>query len=321
MNKKLIALLVGATVVSIPMTSIAAPKVYGKVNVTLDSVDDGSDKVIELNSNASRLGVKGKEALTDDISAVYKLEYEIAVDDGDAVFKQRNIYGGFAGLWGELIAGNFDTPLKVAQNKIDLFNDLSGDVKHIMAGETRASNLIQYTTPSFNGLSAKLAIQPGEMDAAADRDGLADGLSASIAYDGIKGLYLALAMDSEMVQGSGGLDVAKGDLADVTRFVASYSINGLTLGGLFQQAETVDTDNKDTSMLFSAAYKIDAITLKAQYGSTDGDITDDTLTLLGVGADYKLGGSSKVFAYLTKVEQDEADTSDDVVGLGFETKF
>ena len=69
--------------------------IYGKINVALLNLDDGLDTSWELESNASRLGFKGAFEISDDIEAIYQLEYEIAIDDGDAgnenSFKLRNI--------------------------------------------------------------------------------------------------------------------------------------------------------------------------------------------------------------------------------------
>ena len=169
MKRKLLPLAIGAAV-AMPGLAFAEPTVYGKVNVSfenhdLDNGDDSADQW-ELNSNASRLGVKGSEKISDNLSAVYKLEYEVAVDDGSDVFKQRNIYGGFKGGFGQIIVGKFDSPLKVAQGKVDQFNDMSdGDLKNVVTGENRESNLIQYSTPNLGPVVATLAIQPGE-----DRD-------------------------------------------------------------------------------------------------------------------------------------------------------
>src|SRR5690606_30449411 len=58
MNKLLLA----AVVATMGMSAAqAAPTLYGKVNVSVDSYDDGKDDKTEVNSNASRIGVKGEE--------------------------------------------------------------------------------------------------------------------------------------------------------------------------------------------------------------------------------------------------------------------
>ncbi|MFT5483563.1 MAG: putative porin, partial [Halieaceae bacterium] len=127
--KNTIAVLAASSVLSAPGLLMAdGPldgSLYGKVNV---SVVNGEDQW-ELNSNASRMGVKGKTEISDGLYAIYKAEFEMCVDDGDCkgqTLTQRNIIGGIQGKYGTLWAGKHDTPTKIAQNKIDLFNDLNG---------------------------------------------------------------------------------------------------------------------------------------------------------------------------------------------------
>lgn len=101
MKKQLLALAVGS-MVAIPSVALAdsGPTVYGKVNVSLENQDDGDNDTWKLQSNSSRLGVKGDLDLDfENVKAIYKAEFEMSVDDGDKdgqTFTQRNIYGGFA---------------------------------------------------------------------------------------------------------------------------------------------------------------------------------------------------------------------------------
>ncbi|MDX1696536.1 MAG: porin, partial [Ketobacteraceae bacterium] len=265
MKRKLLPLAIGAAI-AMPGVAMAQPTVYGKVNVTVESYDfdpegDASDyDQWEVNSNASRLGVKGSEKISDSLSAVYKLEYETAVDDGSAdetddgdglVFKQRNIYGGLKGGFGEVIVGKFDTPTKTSQNKVDLFNDMKlGDIKNVIVGEERASNSIQYTTPDMGALVAKVSIMPGEGECdegAADDcdDGLADGVSASVAFEQ-DGIYAAIAADKDV------------DGYDLIRLVVQANIDALQLGLIYQTAEEADGDDPEEQdgYILSGAMKV-----------------------------------------------------------------
>lgn len=336
MNKKLLAIAVGAAI-AMPGTVLAAgPTVYGKVNVSLEneSTDPGpgapnNDDSWVLDSNASRIGVKGDFDLDfGGLKAIYQAEYEINVDDGgSAPFSQRNIFGGLKGSFGTLKAGKFDTPLKVAQGDVDQFNDIDGDIKFIMAGEIRSSNIIQYSTPKLADMvTLNLAFIPAEDGTDFDGDGenengLADSTSISVVLE-TGGLYAALARDTDIVD-SLEVDTVTGSnvTLDITRAVAAYNFSGLELGALFQIAEETEGDGKDTSMLVSAAYGINNVKLKAQYGMTEADQTDEEATLMAIGADYKLGKNSKAFAYLSQVEFDQADTEDRTIGIGLEHKF
>lgn len=327
MKKQLLALAIGSMVVA-PSVAMAdkGPIVYGKANVSFENQDNDVEDAWKLQSNASRLGVKGDLDLDfNQIKAVYKAEFEISVDDGDKdgeTFSQRNIYGGFAhDAMGTLIAGKFDTPLKVSQGKIDQFNDLQGDIKNIMAGENRTSNIVQYSTPRFaDALSVNVALIPGEdQEEGTDENGVADAVSSSIVFD--QGMfYGAVAYDSEIEDELVADSTMDGRL-NILRATGLVRLDMFELGALYQLAEEEDGEGEEDSYLISGAVKFDRVKLKAQYGLTKADLSDEELTLIGVGADYKLAKKSKVYAYFSQVEQDIGDQEDTTFGVGFEHKF
>ena len=190
MNKLLLA----AVVATMGMSAAqAAPTLYGKVNVSVDSYDDGKDDKTEVNSNASRIGVKGEEKLTDQLAAIYQAEWEIDVDGGDDVFKKRNIFAGlkWANL-GTLKAGIMDTPFKDAAGGYrDVFNDYAhADIKEMMYGEERVENVIGIETDPklMGGVVFALQAQQGESTTETTkytdgaRDSIGDGISTSLSY-------------------------------------------------------------------------------------------------------------------------------------------
>jgi predicted porin len=294
--------------------------IYGKVNISVVNADNGSTDQWKLNSNASRLGVKGKTEIADGLYAVYKAEFEIAVDDGDTkngkTFNQRNIMAGIRGDFGTVWAGNHDSPTKLAQNKIDLFNDLEGDIKNTFEGENRVSNIVAYTSPNMNGFATTVAMMPGEgadLDGDGNDDtGLTDGISYSVSYTK-DNLYIAVAGDQDV------------DSQDLMRIVAQYKMDALKLGVMYQQNED-NLGTKDESGFFvSAAFKLDKkTTLKAQYGSIEDDADGDKEDSLSLGADYKLAKGTKVYMFYTDNTDSsvgEADSDATAYGLGMEHKF
>ena len=288
--------------------------VYGKVNVSLVNADDGSNDEWKLNSNASRLGVKGKSEIAEGLTLVYKAEFEVCVDDGDCkgqTFTQRNIMGGIKGSFGTVWAGKHDTPTKLAQSKIDLFNDLEGDIKNTFEGENRVSNIVAYSSPEINGFSSTVAMIPGE-DAENDNGGLADGVSYSLSYKK-DDLYLALAGDQDV------------DSQDLLRVVAQYKIDALKLGFMYQENEATAGGKDESGYFISAAYKLDsAVTLKAQFGSIEDDADGDEEETFSLGADYKLAKSTKLYVFYTDNTDSSvgsADSENSAFGLGMEHKF
>ena len=321
MNKVLLSSAIASTLCFASQGFAVGPidgTVYGKVNASMVSADDGASDQWKLNSNASRVGVKGKTKISDGLYAIYKAEFEMCIDDGDCkgqTFSQRNIMAGLKGDFGTIWAGKHDSPTKLAQNKIDLFNDLEGDIKNTFEGENRVSNIVAYTTPNRNGFSATLAMIPAE-GADFDQDGqddtgLTDGISYSVSY-AKDNLYLAVAGDQDV------------DKQDLLRLVAQYKMDALKLGFMYQQNED-NLNSKDESGYFiSAAYKIDKTTLKAQYGLIEDDIDGDEEQTLSLGADYKMAKNTKVFVFYTDNTDSEvgsADDEDTSFGVGMEHKF
>lgn len=340
-----------ASLISLSCLSVSAQadvSVYGKANVSLNKHDSETGTVTnqdnwQLESNASRLGVKGSADLENNLKAIYQMEFEVSADDGKAdskdieadcddddatsgencasvstSFKQRNIFVGIQGGFGTVIAGKHDTPLKSSQGKLDRFNDLPlGDIKNVISGEVRASNIVMYTSPKHNGLEGKLAFIPGEEDGTGsdDDNGIADAFSTSVSYTQDQ-YWIALAADSEVED------------TDTIRVSGEYTIDETKVALLVQNAEPSETttNQSNSSVVLNAQYQIDAWTLKAQYSSDteseDAQVDIDT-TLITIGSDYKLSKKAKLYTYLSSwdMEQGTASTEQTTFGLGTEVKF
>jgi len=281
-------------------------KVYGKANLSLVDQDSGDTSGWNLNSNASRLGIKGESKISEELAVVYQVEYEVCIDSGDCkgqTFKQRNTFLGLKGNFGMVSAGKHDTPTKLAAKKVDLFNDLEGDIKNAFEGQNRVSNVVAYTSPKMNGFSATLAMIPAEGEDVdqdgQDDTGLKDGLSYSINYTK-DNLYLAIAGDQDI------------DEQDLVRMIAQYQIDALTLGFLYQQNQDNLGAKDESGYFFSAAYSLNPdITLKAQYGEIEDDIDGDKEQTLSLGADYKLSKNTKTFIFYTDNTDSEVGLSED----------
>ena len=82
--KKITLTLAAASVMSANV-AIADAKVYGKVNLSVNQVEEKADKEtvednLQLVSHASRLGFKGDTAITESLKALAKVEFEVAAD-------------------------------------------------------------------------------------------------------------------------------------------------------------------------------------------------------------------------------------------------
>jgi len=300
-----------ALVSGLSFSAFADVDVYGKANVTVQSSDDGEGSFTEIKSNASRFGLKGSEKISDGLEAVYKFEFQVDVSDADSKgdnddnISARNQYVGLKGAYGQVVVGRNDTALKQSQGKIDLFNDLEGDIKNVFKGENRLGDSITYTSNSYEGFKV-LATFIAEDDVDAD-----NGYSMAVTYGDSKlkksAVYASVAADSEV----NGYDVVR---ASIQGKVESFK-----LGAMYQTQEKVDGSAEADGYLLNAAYSMGKNTFKVQYQAMDFDDSDDK-TAVSVGVDHKLNKNIKVFGFYSSFDMDN-NIDQDYVGLGMEYKF
>ncbi|MES2917119.1 MAG: porin [Pseudomonadota bacterium] len=348
MKRSIIAVSVAAAL-ALPMTAQAAPKIYGKLFMTVEQLekDNGGttadEDFVRLVSNDSRFGVKGEDELTATLSAVYQIEWEVQGDSaGDTTdMKQRNRFIGLKHQdFGTLKLGAYDTYLKQAQGKADFFNEVTGDMKFVIAGENRVSNVVGYESPKvLGGLAVNVMTQT--QDTKDNKENAADdtnpkaagqnGSSASIVYDNSDlGLYLAVAMDANMYDTTA---VYGKRASDNLRAVAAYKLGDLTLAGVYNvsKAATGSSDNEEAGYNVGASYKLGDQVLKAQWGTAERDeattVPADVQerTMWSVGVDHFFTTKTRALAFYTVKEEDKpADNNDyeeTIFGLGIEHNF
>jgi predicted porin len=350
-NKTMLAIAVGSTFLT-SAAAVAAPTVYGRFNLALDSQKDEigfdfgtSDRTIKLrdNNNSSRLGVKGSEELgMGDLKVIYQMEYGVDPDgDESSAFSKRNLFVGLEGGFGQAKAGFYDTIVKDIGGTVDQFNDTVGDITNLMVGETRTSNLLTYTSPALaDAVKVVVTVKPGEGRVATDdvndrEDGIADTWYAALLYNG-KMFTGGLAYADNQASGfkfDGGTAGT-----DILRATGAFKWENFEFGALYQMAEGIDQagatnanlnggDREENSWLLSGAYKMNAWKFKLQYGETEGDLTDVTRSQLAVGADYKLSKAATVQTYYVMYEDADrivngiTDPTTDTVGVAFIYSF
>ncbi len=348
MKRNLLALAVGAAIL-LPLTAQAAPTVYGRLNLSVDYVDQdavGNEPTWIVNSNSSRLGVKGNEKLSDDFTAVYKAEWAVAGDTQGSAFGiadpanpnnppglvlvdivNQDLTGRerYVGLkhssLGTIRLGAIDSPLKTSEDMVDAFNDHSildmGNVN--VSGQNRLNNSINYVSPKIlDVFGANITFVPGEDStpnaAVGSGNDLANGISAAFSYED-DNLYLSAAMDKEIAD------------MDLVRVVGRYKMDKLAVAALYQMGETVGLANSDEeSIVLSMSLEMDKLTFRGQVSQgtmETSPTTEDEVTLLGVGLDYNFTQSTKVYGNLASVTFDNgvADSTDMLLGGGIEIRF
>ena len=329
MKIKIISLVVAGALVA-PVTTYAGPTVYGKIHLNYGSIEDKTAGVVnednwQLNSFASRFGVKGDYDLEASLKAVYKLEWEVNPLDDDTkaiVINNRNQYVGLKGGFGEVRVGTHDTPLKKVQGKFDQFGDTLADLKHAgsMDGENRFSNMLVYLGKTGN-VGYNLAIVPGEGDGVTAGDGLADTVSASVTYKAGP-FYVGVAADSYDDTGAAGSENS------LTRIVGTYKVKNMQFGVLVQSgveklaAATAEEDWVGLSFNTKLGSNNK---LKAQYIMVEDNAAVATEgTLIAVGLDHKFAKSTTGYVMYSALEEETGNVTGDEVdslSVGMIVKF
>ena len=329
MNKS--KFLFASSLLLISLSAISAPKVYGKLNIALnyDGSDGVNEKDIDLISNSSRLGFKGQLEMQDGLVGLYQIEYQIDPVDGhardevrgengeikvtDSTFTQRNSYVGLKGSFGTLKLGKHDTPLKKASLKVDLFNDLKGDIKNITDGENRITSFLGYDSPVFGGgVSISVSLSKGKDDGVVgtDLDGeFGTNLSASLKYD-IEVIQFVIATEKASIKGF-----------DHNRLGMMIPAGPVTIGLIHTTTESTVGNSVDydaTTISIAGKVADGNGRVKFQYGTSD---KSAGLTQTQIGYDHKLFKNFKILAYHTVRSQDAANSDDAHTGLGIEYKF
>jgi predicted porin len=316
MKKTLIALAIGATILTPVMAAAADVKVYGRAHVSLDYLDDGEDyNEVGLSSNSSRLGFKAEQKLENGMTVFGQIEQEINFASGsandDVEFATRDTFVGLKGDFGQVRAGRFDSPFKNARGPVNFFGDMVGDIRNVTrAGnlrfDERNNNTIEYKTPKFGGgfnvLGALSLHEANSPDAA--KDGTKD---KDKAYD------LALTYKEGPVDFAAAYEhyeeeASRGE-RDGFRIAGAYKITpDFNLGALYQFLQHDNSEANPDAQVYGVAgeYKFAPKTsLRGQVFHRDVDADEANATLLALGVEHRLDPAVRVYGNIASVLNDE----------------
>ena len=326
MKKHIIAVAVAA--------AFAAPAVmadttlYGLANMSLDYIDVGDGMGMKRNpgasntfvntgtvqgssnvnvqSGSSRLGVKGSEKISNDLSAVYQAEFGVQMSDSTTSLTNRNQYVGLSSKsFGTFIAGRHDTPMKLAISKYDLFGDQIGDNGNVAGAKyglsagfnLRTPNTIAYITPNFAGFGATLAYvaDHDQVDTVAGYDNNSNqAFSVSAGYEYKKLFNVTVAYENH--QQKAPVITTVGTSEDAFMVGAGLTMAGFTLNGLYNQIQNFDNVKVNIWGL-GAAYEFGKKhTVKGQFYSADYDEYPDSRNMFALGYDFSMSKQTTLYA-------------------------
>ncbi|MDD4911531.1 MAG: porin [Sideroxydans sp.] len=261
MKKTIVALAVAAAFTTPAFADNANVTVYGKALMTIDAkgsnatVAAGAPGVatqVRVNTNASRFGVKGKEDLGEGLSAVYQFELEMDADGSSTtsgLAKSRNSGAGIEGAFGKVMLGIWDTPFKVAHNKIELFDNATSWTSTAVIGRsagknynTRQTNMVQYWSPKLMD-SFQVAAMFSPDEAATAANGTLKATNKSIyslsATYAVADIYVAAAYEGRNDVGAvTTANSTQGTTDKAFRLVGNYDIADFSIGAMAESFTT-----------------------------------------------------------------------------------
>ena len=278
-------------------------KVYGKLHLSGDIIDNGDAKDYAIGSNSTRIGFKGDKKLKYGLKAVWKLESELDAtgDKNGKVIGARNRYLGLESNFGTLLVGYVDTPFKSLGGKAGVMHDTIAERRGILGAgngdnkfNTRGKNSVMFISPNISGLQIRAMQTTGDdTDGSSDKDPLT---SVSAMYK-TKMFYIGAAYEDQSSIDATGIRVGGG-----------VTLGNTKINAIYEQLSS------DTNLAFdrpayggSVSHKMGDTTIKAQ-AFMMGDFTDTKdsgATLIGLGVDHKLDKKFTVYAAFAMANNDD----------------
>lgn len=272
MKRKLIAIAVAAALA--PAAAMAGTNditissnvtIYGRAHISVDGVSGiaANTNKTSVNSNSSRLGVKGSHELGGGMKGMFQIESGInlvgsSTPDGNGgnatgqVFSRaRDMFIGLAGDFGSIKAGRMGGANQWVYDS-NLFADQLGDAGNFNSGRGvggRLDGILMYETPDMSGFKAGLTYIPaasldagattGKSSYGAKLDYANKGIGGHLAYFKVSTTTALVVTDNKNTSIAGSYDFGKGMLtaqyvnSKVNVAAASTTRNVYNIGGKF----------------------------------------------------------------------------------------
>ena len=286
--------------------------IYGRLDVAVESNNDGDVKRTALHNYSSRLGFKGERKFNDSVSGIMQIETGLAPDDNanSGTLASRNSFVGLKGQFGTVIGGKHDMPFKSLEgggavtqlwgnaDTPDVILNGKGTGRtvkdNIFGLGTRQTNVLQYWSPKFSNVSVKLAYSPDEINGAAGTT-KSTNLGASIEFD--DGTWNAgIAMEKQSNKTAVGQDLSG------TKATAGYKFDQGTVGVGYSTINN-GAGKKTKNWVVTGSYNVGPTILKANYGQSSESATgaNDSVKMFGLELDYPIDKFTTVYTYYAKI--------------------
>lgn len=321
MQKKLIALAIAG------LTSTAAfaqtnVTIYGVMDASIDLIDEGDGpgttgrNETQINSNSSRLGMKGTEDLGNGLKANFQIETSIGADGTATAMNSRNTYVGLSGNFGEVRVGRHDTPYKMSTRRLDPFADHLADNRNLMglgnAGfDIRTPDSVTYLSPDMNGFAfAGAYATTGEGANAVSGTEKDSIVSLSGSYTAGVWYTTVAYQKNKLGTGTAFFPLTPGDSESAVKFGVGYTTGALQLGFVFEDvssdAAVAGAEVDHRAWTLGGSYTAGNGVFKAAYTVLDdvNDVSDTGAKQWALGYEHIMSKRTKLYAEYVRLDND-----------------
>jgi predicted porin len=313
--KKIALVAALAAVTAAPAFAQSSVTLWGRLNTSVESQKSGNnDRIVAVQNNSSRLGLRGTEDLGGGLKAAFNLEHGLNSDTGATqtfgssatTFWSRQANVELSGGFGTIRLGSwfpdsyFSTVDRTSNHNHD--TGTSSDALFSDFGFGFRTNKIGYFSPTVDGFSGIVTVHAGE---GATGDARAFDLSGN--YEA-NGLHV-------------GLTYARADTVAKRKTVgieADYAFGPILVTGYYQRESVTGFRSRDIGRV-SAMYTVGASEFHFNIGGTKSG-SDGTFKTAGasqwtLGYNYNLSKRTKVYAFYTDIDQKLAKKAGDFDSL------
>lgn len=274
--------------------------VWGKANLSVDSVSGGNSEFQGVVSNSSRLGFGGNHELNPNTKAIFQIETgaDPTGNSGNLLGGTRDSYVGVESTAGTLMAGRLGG-LNQWLYDYNLFGDQVGDLGNIWGGNGlpgRVNGALHYKSPALgNGNNVSVSYVP---------EGKNNGSDAYVIRATHDNAGLKLALSAANVGNGAGKPDHK-----VTALTGSKDFGNFSVGGGLQKETDANgiAGNDFDSYTLGASTKVSPKgKAKIQYTNSEGNGAGTTAKQLSLGYDYALSDNASMYVTYAKTDNGAA---------------
>ena len=327
MNKKLIAIAIGAALGTLPLASQAGVKIYGhaQVEVADENADDmtGSyeslragtwqdHRTVEDNARG-RWGIKASEKLGNGMKAFAQFEWKLNTSEFNSTNTTRVMMVGLKGNWGTFMMGSLKTPYKYTGGvKYDPFVTTNAEARRnggmvggVYGQNAFMSNAVGYMTPKMNGFQGWIVYSPDEAGSSSGDDG---DWAASLKFSAGNWEAFIAGVNNEN-NTAGGTDYTAWKIGGKVKF------GNFTVVGQYEDWEDMNqTDGADGRLFFLGVHfksGNNLFVVQASDGEQDdpAGANDMEWNYYTLGVIHKFSKTARVFAAWSKTDYDNLNHS------------